>query len=77
LEDAIVFEEIERFDPPQPEDDRIKKGEDFLGDTIAVVPLGKSEMTIEEDAEVDFVNKFLEEGQTAKMSQTPSRKFDF
>jgi len=77
LEDAIVLEEMVRFDPPKPENDGIENSENFFGDTIAIVPLGKPKMTIEENAKVDLVDEFLEERQAAEVGQTPSRKFDF
>jgi len=77
LKDAVVLEQIERLDPPQSENDGIEKSENFFGDPVAIVPLRKPKMTIEQDTEIDFVNESLEEGQTTEMSQTPPRKFDF
>ena len=59
---------MERFDPPQPENNGIEKSENFFGDNIAIVPLGKPKMTIEENAKVDLVDEFLEERQTAEVS---------
>lgn len=72
-----MLEEIERFDSPQPEDNGIEKSENFFGRTVAIVPLGEGEMTVQKVTEIELLKIFLQKRQAAKVGQTPPGKFDF
>ena len=65
LEDAVALQQLGGLDPSQPQDDWVEQREQHLGNRISVVALGKANLLVETLAQMQALEKAVEQKHAA------------